>query len=95
MENINSIINAEVLVFILAVLVLAFVSAALKKGFLIITIPIKCVIGGILIYIINIFASKIPGLSIPLNPLTASIVGVLQVPGLALVLMIKYLIYPM
>lgn len=87
-------VDSQVLIFILLVIVLAIAAAALKKGALIITIPIKCIVGGLIIYIINIFAAKISDFTIPLNPLTASMIGLLQLPGIALVLMIKYLIYP-
>lgn len=88
-------INGEILIFIACIIVLAIVSAALKKGKLIFTIPIKCIIGGLVIYIINMLAGQFTTFSIPLNPLTASLVGLLHLPGLVLILMIKYIIYPL
>lgn len=93
-ESLNLLDN-QVLLFIAAIIVLALISTALKKGRLLFTIPIKFIVGGLMIYIINLLASKVVDFSIPLNPLTALIVGLLELPGLALVLMIKYLIYPM
>ncbi|TDT50259.1 pro-sigmaK processing inhibitor BofA family protein [Fonticella tunisiensis] len=87
--------NTQVYIFLFIIIVLSIISIALKKGSLIIKIPIKFLIGGLFIYIINFFAEKVSNFTIPLNPITAFAVGVLELPGLILILMIKYLIYPL
>ncbi len=52
---------------------------------------INGIIGGITLVILN-FAGGFLGLSIGLNPVTALIVGFLGVPGIILLIVIKYVI---
>ncbi|WP_026486416.1 pro-sigmaK processing inhibitor BofA family protein [Caldanaerobius polysaccharolyticus] len=46
------------------------------------------IIGGILLYILNVFGS-FTGLSIALNPVTAVVAGLLGVPGIAMMVLLK------
>jgi len=52
---------------------------------------INAVVGGIAILLINIIGSPF-GFTVPLNPLSALIVGLLGLPGIILVVILKYLL---
>ncbi|KNF07510.1 pro-sigmaK processing inhibitor BofA [Gottschalkia purinilytica] len=62
-------------------------------------IPIKIIfklivngiIGGIILFVINIVGSVV-GISLGINPVTALVTGFLGVPGVILLLILKYLI---
>lgn len=49
------------------------------------------IIGGILIYILNVFGSLV-GIGIALNPVTAIVAGLLGIPGIVLMILIKHIL---
>jgi len=51
----------------------------------------NAVIGGVVLVILNFFGGYV-GLSIAINPITALLVGFLGVPGIILLLVIKYIL---
>ena len=51
----------------------------------------NALVGGIFLWVIDYFGSYI-GLSIPINPITALIAGLLGVPGIILLIGLQYLI---
>lgn len=52
---------------------------------------INAVIGGILLWVLNIFGNFI-GLHIPVNPITALIAGFLGIPGVVLLIVLQYVL---
>jgi inhibitor of the pro-sigma K processing machinery len=54
---------------------------------------VRLLLGGTIIYIFNLAGSLI-GINIPLNPITALITGFLEIPGFALIIIMRYAIYP-
>jgi inhibitor of the pro-sigma K processing machinery len=56
-------------------------------------IVVRFILGGAFIYLFNLIA-KFVNVSLPLNPITALIIGFLEVPGFALLLILRYVIYP-
>jgi inhibitor of the pro-sigma K processing machinery len=53
---------------------------------------IRFVLGGIFIYFFNTIGAYIK-INIPLNPITALVTGMLELPGLALIIILKYIVY--
>lgn len=51
----------------------------------------NALLGGVLLYLINLVGVKI-GLHLPLNPVSALVVGFLGIPGVILLLVLQYLI---
>ncbi|MDI3481121.1 MAG: inhibitor of the pro-sigma processing machinery [Tepidanaerobacteraceae bacterium] len=51
----------------------------------------NAIIGGIVLVILNFFGSYF-GLSIAINPITALLVGFLGVPGIVLLIIVKYIL---
>lgn len=49
------------------------------------------IIGGILLYILNVFGSFV-GIGIALNPVTAIVAGLLGIPGIILMLLLKHIL---
>lgn len=49
-------------------------------------------VGGILLWIINVFGGTW-GISLPLNPVTALLVGFLGIPGVILLAILQYIIF--
>lgn len=56
------------------------------------TLLINGLLGGAALWVLN-WIGGLFGFSLPLNPATALIVGVLGIPGLVLVLLLKYWVY--
>ena len=83
---------SPVLAFIIGVVLLAIVlkiiSFPIKR---IIQLVINAIIGGVLLYIINIFGASI-GFTLDITWWSALIVGVLGVPGVIIVAIIQFLI---
>lgn len=51
----------------------------------------NALLGGVLLYLINLVGGKV-GLHLPLNPVSALVVGFLGIPGVILLLVLQYLI---
>ncbi|MHB9144048.1 MAG: pro-sigmaK processing inhibitor BofA family protein [Symbiobacteriia bacterium] len=56
------------------------------------TLVINGLVGGVALWTIN-WAAGWVGFSLPLNPVTALIVGLLGLPGLVLVILLKFWVY--
>ncbi|SEG03095.1 inhibitor of the pro-sigma K processing machinery [Caloramator fervidus] len=78
---------------VIAFLFVLIISMKLKN-LLIFRLILKTAIGGVFIFILNLVLNSF-GFSIPLNLITSFFMGVLGLPGLALILLIKYVIYPL
>ncbi len=86
--------DATIMIYILLVALLGISAVIFKnKRGKILGIIGRFIIGAAFIYIFNL-AAKLINTSIPLNPITALIIGLLEIPGLALVLILRYIIYP-
>lgn len=86
--------DSNVVVFLLVVLVLLAIVMALKsRASKVIKIVFQLVLGGVFLLVFNMIGSK-ANVSIPLNPLTAFFAGIFQLPGIAFLLIVKYVIYP-
>lgn len=85
-------VNMIIYILLVAVLGTSAVVFKKKRG-KILGIVFRFFLGGVFIYIFNLIA-KLINVSLPLNPITAIIIGLLEVPGFALVLILKYVIYP-
>ena len=51
----------------------------------------NALLGGALLYLINLVGANV-GLHLPLNPITALVVGFLGIPGVILLLVLQYLL---
>lgn len=86
-------LDSSVYVYLGIIVLLLGISFFLKeKKFFVIKIIIRFVFGGVFIYLFN-FLGKLIGITIPLNPITALLTGILEIPGFFLILVIKYAIY--
>lgn len=72
---------------------LLFAGASLKPVKWIGSIFIKIVIGALLLFFVNSFGTSF-GLHVPINIVTSSIAGLLGLPGLAALVLIKMVIIP-
>ena len=81
-----------ILAWIVGVLVIiAFGKAMLLPLKVIVKLLINAVIGGIAMLLVNLIGWPL-GFSIPLNFITALIAGILGLPGIILVVILKYLL---
>lgn len=86
-------IDNGTLMFLIVVIVLAAAALALRSkfgGF--VKLIFKVIFGGVFIFAFNILAKHF-GVFIPLNIVTSSVVGLLQLPGLLLIFFMQYLIF--
>lgn len=85
----------NVILYISLVILLALFALSLKfKSTAIIKGALKIAFAGICIYLFNLFIGKAINFTIPLNPVTAAVTGLLGIPGIFLVIIIMYAIYP-
>lgn len=90
----------SIMIYIAIVVGLFLLAMALKfKKSIAFKIVFRFLIGAGFIYALNAGIGLLGDglkvdLTIPLNPMTAAAVGYLQVPGIVLVYLIKYVIYP-
>lgn len=88
-------LDSSIYIYIGVILVLGVIAMLMKnKKFIIFKIAVRFILGGAFIYLFNFIGGFI-GITIPLNPLTALTTGLLEIPGFALILIVKYAIYPM
>lgn len=86
--------DTNMIIYILLVVILGTSAVIFKnKRGKILGIVVRFILGGAFIYIFNLIA-KLINVSVPLNPITALIIGLLEIPGFALVLILRYVIYP-
>ncbi|MCM2676479.1 pro-sigmaK processing inhibitor BofA family protein [Alkalicoccobacillus plakortidis] len=71
-----------------AVILLLTVGAPMRPIRLVGNIAVKLVIGLLLLFLVNASGSW-TGLHVPINPVTASVTGLLGVPGLVLLVVVK------
>jgi inhibitor of the pro-sigma K processing machinery len=76
-------------VILVMVVIIKLLRSKAKRG---VKIIFQIVLGGVFILLFNYVGGNYE-ITIPLNPLTAFITGVFQIPGIALLLVIKYIIY--
>lgn len=87
-------IDTNILIYIVIVIILGAVSIITKnKRMYVFKIIARFILGGAFIYLFNLLGGFI-GVNIPLNPITALLTGLLEIPGFALILIIKYAIFP-
>ena len=70
------------------VLILLIVGAPIKPFRFIGNIAVKLIIGALMLFFVNVFGSFI-GLHIPINGVTTVVSGLLGVPGVVLLIMVK------
>lgn len=86
--------DTNMIIYIILVAILGTSAVILKnKRGKILGVVVRFILGGAFIYIFNLIAKYI-NVSLPLNPITALIIGLLEIPGFAFVLILKYVIYP-
>lgn len=86
-------IDSSVMTFLLVILILLAIILALKsKASRVIKIIFQIAFGAVFLMLFNIVGSKL-NVTIPLNPLTAFFAGIFQIPGVAFLLIVKYVIY--
>jgi inhibitor of the pro-sigma K processing machinery len=85
--------DSSVMIFLLVVMVLLAIVMALKsKAKRVIKIAFQIVLGGVFLIVLNLIGKPL-NITIPLNPLTAFFAGIFQIPGIAFLLIVKYIIY--
>ncbi|MFZ7119711.1 MAG: pro-sigmaK processing inhibitor BofA family protein [Eubacteriaceae bacterium] len=85
-----------ILAYSVGLLILYLLGSSLIKVFkmpikIIITIFVNSIIGGILLFAINIFAENF-NFQIGVNPINAMIVGVLGIPGLIMLILLRLIL---
>ncbi len=87
-------LDTNIIIYILLVVILGTSAVMFKnKRGKVLGVVGRFIIGGAFIYIFNLIA-KVINVSLPLNPITALIIGLLEIPGFALILILRYVIYP-
>lgn len=88
-------IDINIILYILVILILGVLVLSLKfKSTIIIKGIFKIVFAGVCIFLFNYFIGNIIKFTIPLNLITASLTGLLGLPGIALVFILLYIIFP-
>lgn len=87
-------LNIMLYIIIMAVLISLAISIRIKNG-IIFKVIIRCVLAVGFICAINYASSFLENdISIPLNLVTTFTIAILNIPGIALVYIVKYIIYP-
>ncbi len=87
-------LDTNILIYIAIVIILGAVSIITKnKRMYVFKIITRFILGAVFIYLFNLLGGFI-GVNIPLNPITALLTGLLEVPGFVLIFIIKYAIFP-
>lgn len=93
LENMN--MNMLMYIGLMAILISIAISIRVKNGF-VFKLGIKFLLAIGFIYVANYINPHIGlDIGIPLNPVTAVVIAVLQIPGIALIYITKFAIYPM
>lgn len=81
----------NIVYFIIAILAIFVIGKIFAWPFkILINLIINGIMGGILLYLINLVGSKF-GLIIPINAITALIAGFLGIPGILFLVIVNYL----
>lgn len=89
------VIDKSVAAFLIVIVILGLIVAIFRsKAGIILKGVLKVLAAGIFIYIFNILVGKSINFTVPLNIFNAASLGILGIPGIGLILFIKYLIYP-
>ena len=86
-------LDYNVLAFLVVVVILLMIVIALKAKATRFLKLIFQLAGGVVFLIVFNMAGNLFNISIPLNPVTAFFAGVFQIPGIAFLLIVKYIIY--
>jgi inhibitor of the pro-sigma K processing machinery len=86
-------LDSSVLTFLFVVLILLMIVVALKSRASRFLKLIFQFVAGVFFLILFNLAGNLLNISIPLNPITAFFAGIFQVPGIAFLLIVKYIIY--
>lgn len=89
------VIDKSVYVFLIVIVVLGMIAAIFrsKAGFIFKGI-LKVIAAGIIIYVFNLLIGKTVNFIVPLNIFNAAMLGILGIPGILLIFMMKYFIFP-
>jgi inhibitor of the pro-sigma K processing machinery len=86
-------LDTNVMMYLFIVILLATIALSIRfKSGMLFKVIFKMSAGGLFIYIFN-FIGKNFDVIIPLNIATALITGFLELPGLAFIFILKYIIY--
>lgn len=83
--------NVMLYLFFMVLLATIVLSVKFKSG-IIFKVIFKMSVGGLFIYLFN-FIGRNFDITMPLNIVTALIAGFLELPGLAFIFILKYIIY--
>lgn len=88
-------IDQSIIYYLGVVIFLILLVLSMKlKNLIIFKILLKTAIGGLIVFAMNILLNLFQ-MTIPLNLITSFLVGVLGIPGLLLIFLIKYIVYPL
>jgi len=88
-------IDQSIIYYLGVVIFLILLVLSMKlKNLIIFKIILKTAIGGLIVFAMNILLNLFQT-AIPLNLITSFLVGVLGIPGLLLIFLIKYVVYPL
>jgi inhibitor of the pro-sigma K processing machinery len=86
-------LDYSVIAFLLVVLILLMVAIALKaRATRFLKLIFQLAAGAVFLIVFNM-AGNLFNIYIPLNPITAFFAGIFQIPGIAFLLIVKYIIY--
>lgn len=82
--------NPIILISIVVAVIMLFLlfGAALKPFRFVGRLVVKLIIGGLLLFFLNIFGTSF-GLHVPINAITTVVAGILGIPGIAALVLIK------
>lgn len=87
-------LDFNVLLYVILILILLAIVMAMKtRAGIVFKIIFRCILGGAFIFLFNLVGQMV-NFTIPFNIATILLTGLLQIPGFALILIIKYIIYP-
>ncbi|GFR35552.1 pro-sigmaK processing inhibitor BofA family protein [Thermobrachium celere] len=86
-------VDFNVVIYVLIIfLMFIFVMALKERGLLLLKIIFKTVLGAVIIFLINFIGQKF-NISIPLNIWTSACVGMLGIPGILVLALMKWAIF--
>lgn len=89
-ENVLNYRLVGICIFSMLIVILAFM-AVKSKGMLLLKMFVNCIIGVVVLLIIN-WCGQYMGFRIPFNALNSVIIGFLGVPGIALIVAFRYIL---
>lgn len=86
MQNIQS-----VAIYVIGLFLVLFIARILSKPFkILLRLALNILIGGIVLIVINTLGGSY-GIALGVNPVTAAVVGIFGLPGLALLFVLKFI----